>query len=176
VNKQLKSTWLFLLLLAIFGIPSILSAQGSFGVGISYGIVNSASADLYYRSSFHQFHLGGSMQFADTRGKPQSDPSGRGSTLESTGTWFWSVDAGWGYFLSEKIPVNLIVSAGRKLSYSNFLDSSFSDGGYHTIDDRKFTVGIGADIGYNLGGLFQVFAGYHSLRSLYIGIRVTIPD
>lgn len=69
-------------------------SQGFFGVGMSYGFVNSASADLYYQHSLHQIHLGGSMQFPDTRGNLQSDPSGRGSTIESSGSYYWSVDAG----------------------------------------------------------------------------------
>ncbi len=51
-----------LFLMIINGVVS----QGFFGVGMSYGLENTVSADLYYQHSLHQIHLGGSMQFPDT--------------------------------------------------------------------------------------------------------------
>ncbi len=152
------------------------AAQGIFGVGISYGAVHAASADLYFAFSVHSFHLGGTLQFPDARGKPLEDASGHGAVPEGTGSFIWSVDAGYGYYLREYLPVNAVLSAGRRVHYTNYLDSGFTDGGFHTIDEKKIAIGVGGDVGYNFRGLFEIYAGYHTLRSFYIGIRVPIPD
>ena len=169
--KYLLTTSAFLLILT-----SGAAAQNFFGVGISYGIVNSVSADLYYQHSSYQVHLGGSMQFADTRGNPQSEPSGVGSTFENNGSYYWSIDAGWAYILRENFPVNAVLSIGKRIHYTNYLDSGYTSGGYHTIDSKNLTLGLGVDVGYNINGLFEVFAGFHTLRTIYLGVRVPIPN
>jgi hypothetical protein len=116
------------------------------------------------------------MQFPDTRGNNQTDPSGVGSTIEGSDSYFWSVDAGYARIFRERFPVRAILSVGEKINYTNYLDSGFTDGGYHTIDSKKTAIGVGADLGYNFKGLFEIYEGYHTLRSLYLGIRIQIPD
>jgi len=151
-------------------------AQVLFGVGLSYGFSKTASADLYYQHEIHQFHLGGSMQFGDERGKPIDDPSGHGATLEGSGSWFWSVDAGYAYVFRDNFPVRATLSAGRRIHYTNYLDSGFSDGGFHTIDSKDLAIGVGVDLGYNVMDLFEVYAGFHTLWKVYLGVRIPIPD
>ena len=147
-----------------------------FGIGVSYGQANSVSADLYYFNTVHQFHLGYCMQTSDARGNPVDDPASHGGTIESTGSYFYSVDMGYAYYLTENIPVEAIISVGRKCYYTNYLDSGFSAGGYHSIDSKKNAIGLGLDVGYNFRSLFELYAGYHTLRKIYIGVRIPIPD
>ncbi len=157
-------------------IPSVRAgAQSRFGVGASYGLANAASASLFYQHEVHQFHLGGTMQFGDERGKPLDDPSGHGATLEGSGTYFWSVGAGYAYTLRDHFPLRVVLSAGKRIHYTNYLDSGFSDGGFHTIDGWDLALGVGVDIGYDVMDLFEVYAGFHSLWYLYFGVRVPIP-
>jgi hypothetical protein len=52
----------------------------------------------------------------------------------------------------------------------------FTAGGFHTIDVVDLAVGIGADLGYDFRGLFEIYAGFHTLRKFYGGVRVPVPD
>ena len=162
---------LILAFLLVTGATAPAQTRNLMGVGISYGTVNSFSASLYYQVNPHRFHLGGSLRMSDKRGKRLDDPSGHGAALEGAGSYFWTVDAAYGYAFREKFPVNLILSAGRRISYTNYLDSGFTDGGFHTIDRKSPGIGIGVDAGINFRGLFEVYAGLHTLRIFYFGIR-----
>ena len=116
------------------------------------------------------------MQIPDTRGNPVDDPSGHGSTLENEGSYFNVLDMGYGYIMNDRFPVNAELSLGKKVLFTNYLDSGFTDGGYHTIGKKNIAIGLGADLGYNFRDLFEVYAGYHTLRKVYLGIRIPIPD
>lgn len=145
-------------------------------MGLSYSMSNFVSANLFYQNEKHQFHLGGGMQIPDTRGKTLTDPSGHGAIIENSSSYYWSVDAGYAYIPIEHIPVRAVLSVGRRVNYTNYLDSGFTDGGFHTIDSKALAFGVGFDLGYNFMNLFELYAGYHSLWKLYLGIRVPIPD
>ncbi|MDX1640128.1 MAG: hypothetical protein R3220_00425 [Balneolaceae bacterium] len=170
----MKSKLILLLFTICIFIAKETSAQ-SWRMSIGYGTSSAIHAD-FFKKDMNSFHIGGSYQFADTRGKlVQERKANYGREIDGTGQYFWGVDLGYGRFLTEKISINGEVSVGSQNDFTNYLDGHFNGGGYHLVNSSEIVAGIGANVGFVASEYFSFFGGYNTLRNATFGIRLSLP-
>lgn len=168
----MKKKWLLLLSLFMPLIFANSVKAQDWGMSIAYGTSSSIYADFFYVNNDNAFHLGGTYQFTDTKGKLVNEQkSNYGRTVDGTGEYFWSIDFGYGRYLTENLSLNGELSIGALNNFKNYIDNRFNGGGYHMIESSDITGGIGANISYRFSDYVSVFSGYNTLRQVTFGLR-----
>lgn len=172
MKKLLLTLWM----MALLGLLQNQAEAQRLGFSGGYGTSSSMLLDAYYLENGQEFHIGFSRQFAFTRGKPveERDPN-YATTVDGIGEYFRTFDFGYGYHLKNNLTVNGEVSLGSLKKFTNYLDPSFTGGGYHMFDESNFIAGFGANIGYRFTESINAFLGYNTLRKITFGLRVNFP-
>lgn len=172
----MKKNWFLLLSILTLLIFANSAKAQNWGLGIGYGTSSSIHADFSYLSNQNVFHIGGTYQFSNTKGKLLSEQGpNHGRTVDGRGQYFWTIDFGYGRYLTEKLSVHGELSVGAVNDFTNYVDNRFSGGGYHMIDSTEITGGIGANVGYGFSDSVSGFVGYNTLREITFGIRLIFP-
>lgn len=169
MNKSLFST--ILIATTLFCVDAVKAQK--WGIGIGYGTSSSIHVDFSYLSNQNVFHIGGTGQFSNSKGKLLSEQGpNHGRTVDGRGQYFWTVDFGYGRYLTERLSVHGELSVGAVNDFTNYVDNRFSGGGYHMVDSTEITGGVGANVGYGFSDSVSGFVGYNTLREITFGIRL----
>jgi len=165
---------LYFIFILFFAIPFISTAQ-QFGISIGYGTSKAIYFDVLFGSMPGRFHIGGTYQFSDTRGKlVEEQLANYGRTVDGTGSYYYALDFGYGYQFKGLFLLGGELSIGSRSEFTNYLDGRFSGGGYHMVDESNIIAGIGANLGAQLSSFFELFGGYNTLRKVTFGIRILL--
>ncbi len=169
----MKHTLLALLLITA---SCHLAAQG--GLQFDYGLRNTISFGIFLSrpDSPMRYHVGYTHHYGGqlaTVVTPAEREANYGLTPTGTGTYHYSLDFGFGYLLRDRFPITADIGLGTRVSYTNYSDTRFRDGGYTLINRRATHANIGLAIGYRHHHL-EPYIGYNTLRTLYIGLRYVI--
>jgi hypothetical protein len=145
----------------------------SFGLSIGGSTSPSFTMDGYITKGMESYHLGLSYKFSNRTGKAVSEQlPNYGRTVDGTGDYFWTMDFIYGYWFKD-LAVFGEIGAGEIVDFTNYEDNRFNGGGYHMIDRREITAGIGASAGIKLSNTVLFYAGYHTLKEVTFGLRIT---
>lgn len=159
-------------MLVISLLVSSYSYGQKFGVGIAFATSNAMNFELLCNSDDNDFKLGVSYQFSDARGKLVSEQlANYGRTIDGTGSYFFTVDLGYGKTINDKIQLDGELSIGSLNYYTNYIDRRFSEGGYHMIIKKETVVGVGVNAGYLINPSWCLFTGFNTIRKLQFGVR-----
>lgn len=172
----MKKIFLALFAIALLCVLQSRAQAQRIGFSAGFGTSSSMLLDIFYLENGEEYHLGFSYQFADTRGKLVEDQEANFSrTVENTGEFYRMVDLGYGYRLGNNMTVQGELSVGTRKEFTNYLDVTFTGGGYHMIDESSIILGGGANIGYNFTESITVFMGYNTLREFTFGVKFDFP-
>ncbi|HYX05909.1 MAG TPA: hypothetical protein VE912_04170 [Bacteroidales bacterium] len=167
--RKIYITFFLTLILTLSGTSAF---SQNLGLGVGFSSEKAALLEFSFKNKLQIYSLGFSYQFTDTRGKLVSEQkSNYGRTKDGTGTFFWTIDAGAGYYLTQKFSLKAEISVGATNDYTNYIDHRFNGDGYHIIDKSKIIAGIGGLAGYDLSQSVTAFAGYNSIRNITFGIQ-----
>lgn len=159
------------LVLPIFIVTKTTYAQ-HFGFSLGYATSSSFFGDLLYQKNNLSFHLGYTHQSSDVKGEKVTDQKPNyGRTVLGEGNYFYSVDFGIGYLVSEKVRLAAEISIGSKEYYINLSDKRFKDDGYHMVDKSDSLIGLGGSASYIIKN-WELFISYNSIRELGLGFRL----
>ncbi len=145
------------------------------GFSLGWGTSQSVYADLFLGNETHRFHLGASYQIPGTKGpliKEQLPNYGR--TIDGTGRYYLAGEIGYGHVFRGRLTIGGELSIGSEAHFINYIDHRFTEGGYHMIDRKEWTAGIGGSVGYIVLESLEIYGGYNTLRKFTIGLRVLL--
>ena len=161
----MKQFVLFLMLMSSYIVGQ------NYGVSLGYSSSEAVFGDIFYTQDVNSFHIGYTYKSSNAKGKEISEQkSNYGKTIDGTGSYYTSVDLGYGYLLLEKLRVNVELSFSTKKYYTNYVDGRFSGGGYHMITKDETEMGVGGLLGYNINN-FDLFVGLNTIRKMTFGLR-----
>lgn len=152
-------------------------AQNTGGMSFALGLKKTASLDFFLKRAKNRFHFGMSYEFNDAKGKAvETVLSNYGQTQTGHGTYFWTIDIGYCYIIKNRISIGPEISVGGEKSYTNYKDDRFNGDGYHISLNTGTAGGLGLNVGYSINKYIEVFSGYHTLKGVPIGLRLTFAN
>lgn len=172
----MKKIFLGLFTIALLCVFQSQAQAQRLGFSAGFGTSSSMLLDIFYLENEEEYHLGFSYQFAYTRGKlVEEQEANFGRTVDGTGEFFRTIDFGYGYRLGNNMTLQGELSVGTRKEFTNYLDVTFTGGGYHMIDESTIVLGGGANIGYNITESITAFLGYNTLRAVSFGVKFNFP-
>lgn len=152
--------------------------RNRFGIGAFYGTSNALGMDVIVinKAESALFKLGAALEMGTgARGEAVSDPKPNyGQTEDGKGTYFYTVDFGYGRIIKEKFLLEGELSIGLERHYTNYIDNRFNDGGYHLINKDETILGGGLLAGYVLGEYATGHLGFNSIKGVTFGLRLVL--
>lgn len=145
----------------------------SYWAGLGYASSNSVVGEFVFSMGKNLYKVGASMQFPFGRGLAYKSDWASNGTFDGTGKYFVLFDVGYGRVVSRKWSLEAEVSMGVDVHYTNFIyNHSTTNQSFHIVTDRESLYGFGLNAGYGISKYLSVFAGYNTIKSFQVGIRI----
>ena len=167
---------LVLSIIMFFSLFSVYGQTQDSRRGISiYGSTNNfLSIDLFAHENNSRISFGYSHQFDGQKNKVKKNQlESDGRTEIGRGDYIWLIDLGYGRMFFERLILIGQIGIGGKKYFTNFEDEKYTDNGYSIVTSSKATIGAGLQLGYLMKFGLEPFVGFHSLRKMDIGLRMS---
>ncbi|WP_346236910.1 hypothetical protein ABDK00_013285 [Niabella insulamsoli] len=139
-------------------------SKKGFSFYLGYSTAKAAQGGIGYVRNGNNYSLGYSSQRGGQNGKEVSKRlENYGNTITGSGTYFEGVDGTYERFLSRNLAIGAIATVGTEKHFANYRDERFTDDGYHYINSKKTSLGLGGQAAYYLKDLIGISIGYHSV-------------
>lgn len=167
----------FLIFIFALFITTICQGQvrdGGGGLSFSYSTNNAWGVDMFAGPGNNRFHLGYGHQFNGQEIKVIKKQKETNELTEiGKGEYFWVIDIGYSRIFMDRITVHSEFSIGGKNEFTSFKADRTYYEDYSLVTGSKSALGIGLKVGYLLNNGLEPFIGFHTLKKIDFGIRLS---